>query len=103
MNKKTFNFELKDTMSPEEVIIESGKKIAECTNDMVICNVDVYEGQTKSYVKKNNLWAATEAFNKVEETVDIQDVLGEQSGIDNKFEVFLSVKGLENYKYRIMI
>lgn len=25
MNKKTFNFELKDTMSPEEVIIESGK------------------------------------------------------------------------------
>ena len=37
MNKKTFNFELKDTMSPEEVIIESGKKIAECTNDMVIC------------------------------------------------------------------
>jgi len=26
MNKKTFNFELKDTMSPEEVIIESGKK-----------------------------------------------------------------------------
>lgn len=39
-------------MSPEEVIIESGKKIAECTNDMVICNVDVYEGQTKSYVKK---------------------------------------------------
>ena len=102
MNKKTFNFELKDTMSPEEVIIESGKKIAECTNDMVICNVDVYEGQTKSYVKKNNLWAATEAFNKVEETVDIQDVLGEQSGIDNKFEVFLSVKGLEYYKYRIM-
>ena len=68
----------------------------------MICNVDVYEGQTKSYVKKNNLWAATEAFNKVEETVDIQDVLGEQSGIDNKFEVFLSVKGLEYYKYRIM-
>lgn len=28
--------------------------------------------------------------------------MGEQSGIDNKFEVFLSVKGLEYYKYRIM-
>lgn len=56
MNKETFNFELKDTMSPEEVIIESGREIAECTNDMVICNVDVYEGQTKSYVKKITFW-----------------------------------------------
>ena len=52
MNKKTFNFELKDTMSPEEVIIESGKKIAECTNDMVICNVDVYEGKQNHMLKK---------------------------------------------------
>lgn len=26
MNKETFNFDLKDTMSPEEVIIEDAKK-----------------------------------------------------------------------------
>lgn len=102
MNKETFNFELKDTMSPEEVIIESAKEIAECTDNMVTCNVNSYEGKTTSYVKKNNFMVMQEAFNKVEETVDIQDALGEQSGIDNKFEVFFSVKGLEYYKYRIM-
>lgn len=28
--------------------------------------------------------------------------MGEQSGVDKKYEVFLSVKGLEYYKYRIM-
>ena len=51
MNKETFNFDLKDTMSPEEVIIEDAKKIAECTRDMVSCNVNSYEGETSSYVR----------------------------------------------------
>ena len=34
--------------------------------------------------------------------VDIQDFLGEQSNVENKYEVFLSVQGLDYYKYRIM-
>ena len=60
MNKKTFNFELKDTMSPEEVIIESGKKIAECTNDMAVSytHLDVYKRQIMSFVFKHELWYA---------------------------------------------
>lgn len=102
MNKETFNFDLKDTMPPEEVIIESAKEIEECTNHMVICNVALYDGETTSYVKKNSFVAMTEAMQSMEQKVDIQDFLGEQSGIDNKFEVFLSVKGLDYYKYRIM-
>ena len=36
------------------------------------------------------------------EHVDIQEDLGEQSDRDNKFEVYLSVKGLDHYKYRMM-
>lgn len=103
MTKETFNFELKDTMSPEEVIIESAKEIEECTDHMVICNVDSYDGKTTSYVKKNNYFSMARTLQTfAEETVDIQDSLGEQSGVDNKFEVFLSVKDLEYYKYRIM-
>ena len=103
MNKAKFNFELKDTMSPEEVIIESARDIGECTNEMVICNVGPYDGETKSYIKKNSYATIARTLqSREEETVDIQDSLGEQSGIENKYEVFLSVKGLEYYKYRIM-
>ena len=103
MNKAKFNFELKDTMSPEEVIIESARDIVECTNEMVICNVGPYDGETKSYIKKNSYATIARTLQSMEEeTVDIQDSLGEQSGIENKYEVFLSVKGLEYYKYRIM-
>lgn len=103
MNKAKFNFELKDTMSPEEVIIESARDIGECTNEMVICNVGPYDGETKSYIKKNSYATIARTLQTMEEeTVDIQDSLGEQSGIENKYEVFLSVKGLEYYKYRIM-
>jgi hypothetical protein len=103
MDKAKFNFELKDTMSPEEVIIESARDIGECTNEMVICNVGPYDGETKSYIKKNSYATIARTLQSMEEeTVDIQDSLGEQSGIENKYEVFLSVKGLEYYKYRIM-
>ena len=103
MDKAKFNFELKDTMSPEEVIIESARDIGECTNEMVICNVGPYDGETKSYIKKNSYATIARTLQSMEEeTVDIQDSLGEQSGIENKYEVFLSVKGLEYYKNRIM-
>ena len=103
MDKAKFNFELKDTMSPEEVIIESARDIGECTNEMAICNVGPYDGETKSYIKKNSYATIARTLQSMEEeTVDIQDSLGEQSGIENKYEVFLSVKGLEYYKYRIM-
>lgn len=101
MKKEIFNFELKDTESPEEVIAECAKEIEECTKNMVICNVLAYDGKTTSYVKTNSLLAMTLAAN-TEEKVDIQDFLGEQSNVENKYEVFLSVQGLEYYKYRIM-
>ena len=34
--------------------------------------------------------------------VDIQEDLGEQSKVDHRYEVFLTVKGLEHYRYRLM-
>ena len=74
MKKEIFNFELKDTESPEEVIAECAKEIEECTKNMVICNVLAYDGKTTSYVKTNSLLAMTLAAN-TEEKVDIQDFL----------------------------
>ena len=88
MKKEVFNFELKDTESPEEVIAECAKEIEECTNNMVICNVLAYDGKTTSYVKTNGLLEMTMAVNTGKK-VDIQDFLGEQSNVENKYEVFL--------------
>lgn len=104
MSKEKFNFDLKDTKTPDEVIREYARKISEWTKNMVICEIAPYEGMTTSYVKKNNWAAVAEAIGDIDReiTVDIQNDLGEQSELDNKFEVFLSVKGLEHYKYRIM-
>lgn len=34
--------------------------------------------------------------------VDIQNELGEQTNKRNRFEVFITAKGLEHYKYRLM-
>ena len=68
---------------------------------MVICNVLAYDGKTTSYVKTNGLLEMTMAVNTGKK-VDIQDFLGEQSNVENKYELFLSVQGLDYYKYRIM-
>lgn len=52
MKKEVFNFELKDTESPEEVIAECAKEIEECTNNMVICNVLAYDGKQHHMLKQ---------------------------------------------------
>ena len=101
MNKEKFNFELKDTKTPDEVVREYVSQISEWTKNMVICEVTSYDGCTTSYVRKTGLKIVAESWSG-EERVNIQSDLGEQSGIDNKYEVYFTVKGLEHYKYRIM-
>ena len=41
-------------------------------------------------------------WNLMGDFYDIQDDLGEQSKEDHRYEVFLTVKGLEHYRYRMM-
>lgn len=104
MSNGKFDFDLKDTKTADEVVKEYSEKIAEWTNGMVLCEIIPYEGATESYTKRSGWAAAAEALTGIDKdiTVDIQQYLGEQSERDNKFEVCLTVKGLEYYKYRIM-
>lgn len=104
MNDKKFSFELKDTKTADEVVKEYSNKISEWTNGMVLCEIVPYDGVTETYIKRSGFAVAAEALAGIEKdvTVDIQQYLGEQSELDNKFEVCLTVKGLEYYKYRIM-
>ena len=103
MNIETFNFDLVDKLPPVTVIQTALKQISEATKGYVNGNIETYEGKIHSYTKKVGFAAAMESIqgsSTVE--VDIQKDLGVQDKESNRFEVYLSVKGLDLYKYRMM-
>lgn len=104
MNEEKFSFELVDRYTPDVVIKNSLGQIEQATKGHVIGNIARYDGPIYSYTKKIGLAAALGAMQPSSETitVDIKQDLGEQNTEQNKFEVFLTVKGLEHYKYRMM-
>lgn len=103
MNKGRFSFELLDRYTPDIVIKNSLEQIEQATGGHVIGNIARYDGPVYSYTKKSGLAALTAMTTSSEtESVDIQQDLGEQGAEQNKFEVFLTVKTLEHYKYRMM-
>jgi len=99
MNKETFSFELVDKDKPEVVIKNSLRQIVEATRGYVIGNIEKYDGQIQTY--KKNLGIVMPNLQQ-EVTVNIQEDLGEQNSENYKYEVYLTVKGLEHYKYRMM-
>ena len=98
MQKDIFNFELLDKYPPNIVIGESLKQIEEATRGYVIGHIAQYDGAVTLSTISSRLSELTLG----EKSADIQNELGEQKKEQNKFEVFLTVKGLEYYKYRIM-
>lgn len=103
MEKTAFSFELLDKYPPDIVIGKTLKQIEEATNGYVIGNIAKYDGPIDSYLKTVGLATTLGSLMKTEEvTVNIQDELGEREAGQNKFEVFLTVKELEHYKYRMM-
>lgn len=100
MNKEMFSFELLDKYPAEIVIRKVLKQIEEATSGYVIGNIEQYDGSIFSYTKRTGLASLQTVLEPV--NVNIQDDLGEQSIENYKFEVFLTVKGLEHYRYRMM-
>lgn len=104
MDKSKFTFELVDKYTPVEVIKKSLAQIDDATQGYVMGNIEEYSGPIYSYTKQTGLMAAMSSLQTRSETikVNIQDDLGEQSTESHRYEVFLTVKGLEYYKYRLM-
>lgn len=103
MNKEKFTFELIDKYTPDIVIKNSLKEIERDTKGYVIGNIDRYDGSIDFYIKRGGgLAAVLGTMQQMSEMADIQQALGEQDPEQHKFEVFLTVKGLEHYKYRMM-
>lgn len=104
MNGQEFVFDLVDKYSPEIVIGNLLKQIESATRGYVSGHIQEYDGEITSYTKEvGGFGAALSAFQKGTEVhVDIQEDLGEQDDENHRYEVFLSAKGLEHYKYRMM-
>lgn len=104
MDKTKFSFDLVDKYTPEDVIKKSLVQINDATQGYVKGNIEEYGGPIRSYTKQTGLAATLSSIQTKSETikVDIQEDLGEQSKVDHRYEVFLTVKGLEHYRYRLM-
>lgn len=100
-----FNFNLVDQFTPDKVIEDKLKELGEATKCYVEGRIEPYDGHIFSYdyTRRTGL-SGLNLYQNSEETVhvDIQDKLGEQNNEEKKFEVYLKVKGIENYKYRMM-
>lgn len=101
MDKNTFTFNIADKLAPDQVIRNKIELISEYTKNYVIGNIAEYEGPICSYTKFNPIYTLSSSLQSHD--VDIQDELGEQGVTVHKYEVFLSAKNLERYKYRIML
>ena len=104
MDKAKFSFDLVDKYTPEDVIKKSLAQIEDATQGYVVGNIEEYDGPICSYTKQTGFAATLSSLQTKSETikVDIQDDLGEQSKEKHRYEVFLTVKGLEHYRYRLM-
>ncbi len=99
MDRTTFSFDLVDKYTPDIVIKKSLKQIEEATKGYVAGHVEEYGGPISSYKK---MVGYEQLVSAQTEQIDIQNDLGNQNDQVHKFEVFLTVKGLEYYKYRMM-
>lgn len=102
--KKEFSFDLVNKEIPYEVIKKKIDQISNWTKGYVTCEISEYSGKIRSYDSPTTIGLIGDAkFNLTGSVkhVDIQKQLGEIQNENHKYEVYLCVKGLENYKYRI--
>lgn len=114
MTEEDFSFDLVNDVTPDKIIENSLQEIEKSTRGYVSGHIATYGGPIHSYskevtVQKSSSTAAVMIANLYEpktETktvdIDIQDSLGAIGVDDHKFEVFLTVKGMDKYKYRMM-
>lgn len=103
MKTGQFSFDLVDKYTPDVVIKNEIMQLEEVTNGYVCGHIEKYTGPIKSY-KKIDINTALQSFkNETSDLdIDIQNDLGPIGQTINKYEVFITVKGLEYFKYRLM-
>ena len=91
MDKNSFNFELESKEIPFDVIKEAISIIDIASRNYVSASIVEYNGNIDSYIRRSSAASIAEVMNSKKE-IDYQEF---------KYEVYLTVKGLDNYKYRM--
>lgn len=94
---KDFSFKLMDKSNPADVVLEYAKELNMQTRDYVTCHVEEYSGTIED-PKTAGEFFGTSLFDM--NSVN-QEELGEVGKKEYKYEVFLTIKYLDYYKYRI--
>lgn len=99
-----YKFDLTDIWTPDKVIDDAIKSIEVDTKGYVTAHLESYSGHIFSYktTTQSSLAVMSNIMSPKTVEVNIQDRLGEQGNEEHKYELFLSVKGIEKYKYRIL-
>ena len=100
MDSNTFSFNLDNSKSPKTVVEQYLENINNATRGYVNGEIKAYSGMIYPYTKRTALASVMKPFEPVE--IDIQEELGEVEIELYTYEVYLSVKGLPHYKYRLM-
>ena len=98
MDKNTFSFELEDELAPNIVIANLLGHIDDLTNGYVNGNIKEYDGEIIHH-NKGGLAASIAAQYAQLSMNDTYEKLGAQETEVKRYEVYLSVKNLDHYKY----
>lgn len=97
MDKNSFNFKLEDKEVPFDVVKKTISIVESASNGYVIAKIENYDDTINS---RTSISSFVTALNSNMQG-DIQNKLGELENEISTYEVYLSVKRLKNYKYRI--
>ena len=101
-----FTFDYKDKFKPDEIIKRILSQIDEVTRGYVSGHIEECDpklcGELLNLQNFSDIDFGKKIHNMFSEQNDIQKRLGEDGIKNYAFEVYLSVKNLEHYKYRMM-
>lgn len=101
LTQDKFCFNLENEYNPEEIVRMILPEINEATKGFVKGDILPYTGTIFSY-KTLSAVAVLASNLQAEKEVNVQEKLGEIQPKENKYEVFLTARDIEDYKYRIM-
>ncbi len=99
--KSDYEFNDSSVITPDVVMREVCDELSEVTKGFVTGNVSEYEGQIESYDMISEI-ASISAGIAATTKKDIQEQLGAIGERDFKYELYLTVSQVKDYKYRIL-
>lgn len=95
------HFNLIDILSPEQVVNNFIENINKATQEYVTCVISNYDDVNLKAMNSNLFSSLQNLTTSFDDQHEIQSNLGEIDSSDKNYEIYLKVKYLEHYKYRL--